>query len=166
VREALWGKPDGFARDQPIYQAIQTLAAVRARQPALRYGRQYFRPLSGDGVHFGISPFASGVLAWSRLLHDQELLIVANTHTQSGFTGEVIVDLALNPAGFAYEVLYTNTRFRGGGTRGGTPPGTVVHKPGGGVEIREVNGAMTRGPARVLPVTLGAMELQILRKRP
>jgi len=35
-----------------------------------------------DGFHFGISPFSSGVLAWSRILHDQELLIVANTHTQ------------------------------------------------------------------------------------
>jgi len=166
VREALWGKPNRFARDQPIYKAIEELAAVRARQPALRYGRQYFRPLSGDGFHFGISPFSSGVLAWSRILHDQELLIVANTHTQSGFTGAVIVDLALNPAGLAYEVIYTNTKFRGGGTRGGTPPGTVVNKPGGGVEIHEVNGAVTRGPARALPVTLGAMELQILQKRP
>src|SRR5262249_41675321 len=127
---------------------------------------QYFRPLSGDGFHFGISPFAPGVLAWSRILNDQELLIVANTNTQSGFAGEVIVDLALNATGSAYEVIYNNTKFRCGGTRGGKPPGTVVNKPRDGVEIHEVNGAVTRGPARALPVTLDAMELQILRQHP
>ena len=46
------------------------------------YGRQYFRPLSGVGVHFGISPCSGGVLAFSRVLNDQEVLVVANTTQQ------------------------------------------------------------------------------------
>lgn len=164
VREALWGKPNAFNRNQPIYQAIDALAEVRASQPALRYGRQYFRPLSGDGVHFGVSPFPAGVLAWSRILNDLELLVVANTNTTSGFTGEVLVDLALNPSGTKYDILFTNLAFRGGGARGGVAPGPVAQKAGGAVEIHEINGGVTRGPARALPVTLAAMEIQILAR--
>ena len=68
VREALWGKPGGFDRDHPFFQAIRQVSAVRQQQPALRYGRQYFRPISGNGVQFGMSTFAPGVLAFSRIL--------------------------------------------------------------------------------------------------
>jgi glycosidase len=164
VREALWGKPDAFDREQPIYRAIEALAAVRAKLPALRYGRQYFRPLSGDSIHFGVSAFSAGVLAWSRILNDQELLIVANTSTENSFVGEVIVDLALNPLGSIYEVLFTNLAFRGGGTRGGAAPGPVMAKAAGTVEIHEISGAVMQGPARALPVTLAKMEIQILAK--
>jgi glycosidase len=70
VREALWGKVDAFNRTHPFYATIGRLAAIRQRQPALRYGRQYFRPISGDGIHFGISTFNEGVLAFSRILND------------------------------------------------------------------------------------------------
>src|SRR6266508_1455240 len=84
VREALWGKANAFDRAHPFYTAIERLAGIRRSQPALRYGRQYFRPISGDGVHFGISTSGPGVLAFSRILNDQEVLVVANTNTQAG----------------------------------------------------------------------------------
>ena len=45
AREALWGGP-GFDDPSDLYQHIQQIAA---QQPALRYGRLYFRPLSGMG---------------------------------------------------------------------------------------------------------------------
>jgi len=35
------------------------------------------------------------VLAFSRILNDLEVIVVTNTNTQAGWTGEVIVDLAL-----------------------------------------------------------------------
>lgn len=165
VREALWGKPNAFDPEQLLYRAMQRLAAVRRDQPALRYGRQYFRPLSGSGVHFGVSNFSAGVLAFSRILNDQELVVIANSNTQSGFTGEVIVDFSLNPAGSAYDVLFTNKTANNDSAGGGAAPGPVVEKAAGNVEIHEVNGAVTRGPARALRVTVQRMELQILRKR-
>ncbi len=165
VREALWGKPDAFNRGQAAYRAIAGLAAVRQSQPALRYGRQYFRPLSGDGIHFGISRFPAGVLAFSRILNDQELVVVANTQTQADWTGEVIVDLALNSTPSNYEVLFTNKAFSSSGGPGGIAPQRVVEKPQDKVEIYEIGGAVTRGPARALPVTLRPMEIQILGKR-
>ncbi len=158
VREALWGKPGAFDRTQPFYAAIARLAVVRRSQPALRYGRQYFRPISGDGTHFGISTLPLGVLAFSRILNDQEVLVVANTNTQAGWTGEVLVDLALNPADSLYQPIFTNKA----GDEGGAAPGPVRHKPAGQVEIHEISGAVTQGPARVLPVTLSPMEIQIL----
>ena len=159
VREALWGKPDAFDREQALYRTLQRLAGVRREQPALRYGRQYFRPLSGDGFHFGISSFSAGVLAFSRILNDRELVVVANSNPQAGWTGEVIVDASLNAVGANYEVLFTNL------AAGGAAPGPVVAKAAGSVEIHEVNGAVTRGPARSLRVSLEKMELQILRQR-
>lgn len=159
VREALWGKPKAFDPEQALYRTLQRLAGVRREQPALRYGRQYFRPLSGDGFHFGISNSSAGVLAFSRILNDQELVVVANANPQSGWAGEVIVDASLNAVGANYEVLFTNA------AAGGTAPGPVVEKAVGNVEIHEINGAVTRGPARSLRVTLEKMELQILRQR-
>jgi glycosidase len=159
VREALWGKPDAFNREGSIYRTLQQLAGVRRTQPALRYGRQYFRPLSGDGVHFGISTDRSGVLAFSRILNNQEVLVVANTNTESGWAGEVIVDRMLNPVGTAFEVLFTNMIV----TPAGALPGQVMEHPPGGVSIREVDGSLTHGPAATLPVTLQRMEIQILR---
>jgi hypothetical protein len=56
VREALWGKLNGFDTSHPLYRALQKILGVRDGQPALRNGRLYFRPISGDGFNFGLSP--------------------------------------------------------------------------------------------------------------
>jgi len=165
VREALWGKPHAFDPEQRLYRTMQRLAGVRRDQPALRYGRQYFRPLSGDGFHFGISNLSAGVLAFSRILNDEELVVVANSNTEWGFTGEVIVDFSLNPVGSVYDILFTNKTANSGSGAGSIVPGPVVEKAAGNVEIHEVDGAATSGPARALRVTLQKMEIQILRKR-
>src|SRR5260370_29496919 len=114
VREALWGKPNGFDVSHPLYQTLQKILQVRNEQPALRYGRLYFRQISGNGFDFGLSPFPSGVIALSRILNDQEVIVVANTNTQQGFTGEVIVDRQLNPAGSSYQVRFCNTNATAG----------------------------------------------------
>lgn len=156
VREALWGKPDAFDLAHPVASVCQRLTGARQAEPALRYGRQYFRPISGDGRHFGISQFTGGVLAFSRILNDREVLVVANTNTNQDWTGEVIVDRDLNPPAASFQVLFTNNS---------TPaqaPGPVVAKPGGSVEIHEVDGTVTVGPAHTLPLTVRAMEAQIL----
>jgi glycosidase len=159
VREALWGKPDAFDRKHPFYRAICELSVLRASQPALRYGRQYFRPVSGDGIHFGPSTFANGVLAFSRILNDQEVVVVANTDSAAGWRGEVIVDYALNPGGTPFELLYSNRS-----DARNHAPSQVVGKAEGSAEIHETDGAVTRGPARALPVALGPSEVQMLRR--
>jgi glycosidase len=153
VREALWGKPDAFDTTHPFYTAIRHLSEIRATEPALRYGRLYFRPLSGDGVHFGASPFAPGVLAFSRILNNREVVVVANANTQGAFQGHVLVDMFLNRDGEQFGVL-TDANA--------SVPGPVETRSG--LEIHEIEGGVSTGPARMLRVNLRPMEVQILAK--
>ncbi|HEU0002776.1 MAG TPA: alpha-amylase family glycosyl hydrolase, partial [Ktedonobacteraceae bacterium] len=153
VREALWGKPSPFDQSSPFYRAIQAVASVRDSQPALRYGRQYFRPLSGDSVTFSISQLAPGILAYSRILSNIEVVIVANT-TNEGGTLAIIIDETINAAGDTYQVLYSNKPTF-------TNPG-AVQDSGQNTIVYDVDGTANHGPARYLTVTLQPMEAQIL----
>jgi len=157
VREALWGKPSAFDDVHPFYRAIKAIAQVRASQPALRYGRQYFRQLSGNGRDFSISPFTPGVIGFSRILNAQEVLIIANTAEQGTFTGEVIVDKDLNEGAATFRLLFSNLAKP-------TPPRALRLAGEGTVSITEPDGGITHGPARALPVTLQPLEVQILRR--
>jgi glycosidase len=109
VREALWGRPGAFDENDVFYLALRNIAQVRAQNPALRYGRQYFRPVSGDRQTFGPSPFAPGVLAFSRILNETETVIVANMNVNSGLDLSVLVDAVLNPTGASFVTLYSST---------------------------------------------------------
>lgn len=154
VREALWGKANAFNRDHPFYKVIQQISQVRAAEPALRYGRQYFRPISGDGFHFGPSIFDGGVTAFARILNDREVVVVANAFTgSSDFAGEVLVDRSLNPEGTVYEILYSNKS------------NPVAPQPVRSHDQSNINGQDATGPIHVLPVTVRPMEIQILAAR-
>ena len=155
MREAPWGKPDAFSQNSVYFQAIQRLSLVRHKEPTLRYGRCYFRPISGDGVHFGVSASTPGIVSYSRILSEQEVLIVANTNTQSNWAGEVIVDEAINPAGKQFRVLYSNQeQFE--------KPGPVIERPAGSVEVAEMDGGVTNGPLHAISINLRPMEIQFL----
>jgi len=158
VREALWGKPGAFDRNHPFYLAVRKLADVRARQPALRYGRLYFRPVSGNGRDFGVSPFRSGVVAYSRILNDLEVIVIANTNAGGDFRGEVVVDHSLNPDGSDYDVIYSNKAAP-------RAPGRAGTRHAGTVRVEEPNGRVTSGPIRCVPVDLAPAEAQILARR-
>jgi glycosidase len=154
VREALWGGP-GFDRTNPFYEGLSNIASVRRQQPALRYGRQYFRPISGDGHVYGVSPFPGGILAFSRILNDREIITVANTSGTTSLTVEVIVEQQLSRKDDVYQVLFSNQRHP-------AAPSPVVVRPAGSVEVHEVDGSVGTGPLHVLRVTLAPMEVQIL----
>ena len=150
VREAIWGET-GFPENSPFYLAIQQMSAVRNSEPALRYGRYYFRPVSGDQVHFGFSPFNGGVLAWSRILADEERTIVANTSTTAQLNLSVVVDATL--AGTASpRVLYSNKK-------GPVGPGPIAILPN--AVVTQYDGTTSVGAVAV-PVSLQPMEVQIL----
>ena len=99
------------------------------------------------------------MLAFSRILNDTEIVVVANTSTEFGWTGDVIVDAFLNPdqANINPAILYSNRE-------NATPPGDVQTRTD--VHIYEPDGSISYGPCRVLPVTLGKMEIQILGTPP
>lgn len=154
VREALWGIAPTFPVDTLFYAQIQKVVAVRNAQPALRYGRFYFRPVSGDGVNFGVSPYSGGVLAWSRILNDQEVLIVANTNTTESQSVYAILEMTLSAPGNALRVLYSNKSAP-------TAPAAVVRL--NQANVAEVDGTTGSGPLNAVRVNLQPMEAQILR---
>ena len=156
VREALFGKPSAFDTNNPFFIEIQKIAAVRAGEPALRYGRQYFRPISGNGADFGISSGAPGIVSFSRILNDTEIVVLANTFTGSSFSGFALVDFALNPDGFQFARLYSNKA----GTA--TNPGPCQTRAQGTVTVHNLDGTTSNGPVRAVPFTLQPMEVQIL----
>jgi glycosidase len=156
VREALWGGP-GFDRQSGFYQDIQQITSVRAQQSALRYGRFYFRPLSGDGVSFGVSGFPQGVIAFSRILNDQEVVVAANTNPMQAQQLDVIVEIMLSAEGDAFDVLYSNQA-------GPQVPQPVRVVPQGAATVQEVDGSIGRGPLHVVRVSLRPIEVQILRR--
>lgn len=156
VREALWGGP-GFDESSDFYQHIQQITSVRAQQSALRYGRFYFRPLSGDGVTFGVSGFPQGVVAFSRILNDQEVVVAANTSQTQTQQLNVIVEIMLSSDGDAFDVLYSNQ------TRPQAPqPVRTIQQDA--VTVYEVDGSIGTGPLHVIQVNLRPMEVQILRR--
>jgi glycosidase len=107
VRECMFGGQWGafdtvghhcFNPHHPVYQGIARIAAVRSQEPALRYGRQYFREISGNGEEFGHSLDSRCTLAYSRILDDTEILVALNLDMNSRHDF-VTVDRNLNPVG-------------------------------------------------------------------
>jgi glycosidase len=107
IRECMFGGDWGafgttghhfFNQDHHLYQEISRIAGIRAEEPALRYGRQYFREISGNGTDFGHPIDGHCTLAYSRILDDAEILMALNLDAapRSDF---VTVDRNLTPAG-------------------------------------------------------------------
>ncbi len=130
---------------------------MRAQQSALRYGRFYFRPLSGDGVTFGVSGFPQGVVAFSRILNDQEVLVAANANPAQSQQLDVIVEIVLSADGDVFNILYSNQA-------GATAPQPVRFIAQGAATVQEVDGSTGQGPLHVVRVNLQPMEVQILRR--
>jgi len=88
-----------------LYQQIAQIAAVMRSNPALRFGRMYYRQISGDGVHFGWPFGAHYTLAFSRLLYPREVLVAYNVSDQPR-QDCVLVDAALHAAGERMSFLF------------------------------------------------------------
>ncbi len=151
-REALWGKPGAFDRNAPIYTAIRDLSRCRRERPALRYGRLYFREVSGNGRDFGHGGGLGGVVAFSRILSDAEVLVVANTSTTQRFKGFVLVDADLNRQPRPMSVCFSNRGTRGGDTVQLITDGRVFRN----------DAVVAAGELAALFVDLAPMEAQIL----
>jgi len=103
-----------FNPRSPAFVRIAALSRLRQQFPVLRYGRLYQRQLSIFGRPF-VEPEAGELIAWSRILDDEEALCIVNGHGGEARGGDVIVDANLNdadapgrpwnPAGPAFEVI-------------------------------------------------------------
>jgi glycosidase len=123
IREAMFGGEFGpfrsrgghaFDEEHPTYRELKELLAVRRRLPALRRGRQYLRPVSAGGVVFEM-PAAGGLVAWSRIFADREVLVAVNTDPDRVRTAWVTVDAGLHAEGALLTCVYSSEPALAGG---------------------------------------------------
>lgn len=156
VREALWGgggrTGSAFDEGHPLYAAVKSLAELRAAEAPLRYGRLYFREVSGNGRDFGLARGAGGVLAYSRVLNDREVLVVANTDASRPFSGFALVDLDLSRHARTMRIAWGNL-----GTTGESDVQLIS-------QARFYDGDTLRDTAEAaaIPVELAPSEVQLL----
>ncbi len=118
IREAMFGPEFGafrtsgahfFDAQHPAYQRIAAIARIRNLDNtvglALRRGRQYPRQTSFFGLPYAV--YGPGELvAWSRILFQQEVLVALNTNGAGARGAEVTVDASLHTPGSSMTVLY------------------------------------------------------------
>jgi len=91
-----------------IYKEIAKIAEVMRSNETLRFGRMYFRQISGDGEHFGFPFGFTYTLAFSRILYPDEILVAYNV-AGSNRDDRVVVDAGLHPDGSTMRFLYGGT---------------------------------------------------------
>lgn len=136
-----------FNEQHPAFVRMQTLIAVRKAYPALSYGRQYLRPIRNFGRPFAGS--AGGeLIAWSRILDEEEVLCVVNGHGTDARGADVLVDAPLNEGAQAVFTVIANTAqaAQGASYHGTHPVGSTLPVKRGDcafVEIRGVGASET-----------------------
>jgi len=84
-----------FDMNHPVYRRIAAATALRSKYPALRCGRQYLRRISFLNKPFDF--YGPGeIVAWSRILDDEELLCVLNANGTEPRGADIVVDADLN----------------------------------------------------------------------
>ncbi|MGH9833094.1 MAG: alpha-amylase family glycosyl hydrolase [Blastocatellia bacterium] len=113
-----------FDEANPAYLRIAAACEVRKRYPVLRYGRQYARPIAEiEGEQFNDAG-AGQIVAWSRVLDDEEALCVINANGRDEHSARVLVDANLNPLGSVMTVVLNTAQVAG--INGSHPVGESV----------------------------------------
>ena len=139
-----------FDENHPVYRRIAAAVEVRGKYPALRCGRQYLR-----GISYLNRPFdfygPGEIVAWSRILDDEEILCVLNSNGEQTRGADIIVDSKLNSEDGSVMKIVLNTaqsanpqRFVGSHPVGSEVPVEITPEGRAYVRIRGI------GPAEVL----------------
>lgn len=122
-----------FDQTSPVYRRIKSLVQVRQAYPVLRYGRQYLRDISNFGGPF--VPSAAGeLIAWSRMLDDEEAVCIVNGHGTESRGADITIDATLNEGGARTMQVIANSAqsIAGAGYAGTHPVGQPVE-----VQVRD-----------------------------
>ena len=94
-----------------VYRRIAAMAVLRKAIPALRHGRQYPRQIAlpdkqlpgfdfrGQGSVAGGEVLDGQIVAWSRILDDEEVLCVLNANGTEARSADILVESGLNLPG-------------------------------------------------------------------
>ncbi|AFY29062.1 alpha-amylase family glycosyl hydrolase [Cyanobium gracile] len=84
-----------FDPNHPTFKRIASLTTLRGQYPVLRVGRQYVRPISIFGRPFEF--LGNGeLMAWSRILDDEEAICIVNVNGNQKRGADVLVDAGLS----------------------------------------------------------------------
>ncbi|WP_267297673.1 alpha-amylase family glycosyl hydrolase [Parachryseolinea silvisoli] len=110
VRESMFDLQDSqhniLNKNNRIYQEIARLANFRKGSAVLKFGRMYMRESSNDGRTFHLPVTSDCMLAFSRILYDEEILVVYNGSLQHDDEEYIGIDGHLNPEGSAFRYCY------------------------------------------------------------
>ncbi len=120
LREAMFGGAFGafesrgrhfFNEDNRVYKELSEILKVRKNSIAIRRGRQYLRPVSGDGINFGLPVMMGGIIRsvvpWSRIFNKKEVLLAVNTDYDQPREAWVTIDNDLHAAGDTLTCIYS-----------------------------------------------------------
>ena len=130
IRECMFGETFGsyqtegchfFNENHPTYIRIAAIARLRNRKDltglTLRRGRQYMRKIAREfDNEFHVSQ-SGQLVAWSRILHTHDVLVVLNTSGEKRQSARVLLDSRFHVAGskmmFLYRGDWTDVQLRG-----------------------------------------------------
>lgn len=136
-----------FDVQHTTYLRISAMANARAQFPALRLGRQYLRPISLFNNPFAICGNGE-IMAWSRILDDEECLVVLNPHGTEARGADILVDAALNSAGsHLHIVMSTQQAANPALPKNRVGDHALVHTQPGGIHFIQVRDL---GPSELL----------------
>ncbi len=112
IREAMFDMNDMSASllntNCIIYREISKIATVMRTTPPLRFGRMYYRGISGDGINFGLPFGNSYTLAFSRIVYSREVLVAFNVSGENR-SDYVIVDAFYHKKDDRLHFIYGDT---------------------------------------------------------
>lgn len=123
IRETMFGGKFGsfqsrerhfFNEDNPVYRELAKILEIREQKITLRRGRQYLRPISGNGEDFGLPRMLENeirsVVPWSRLLDKDEMVLAINTSGDRTLTVWVNIDYNLHQVGDFFKCIYSTDK--------------------------------------------------------
>ncbi len=112
MREAMFDMNDMsrnlLNKNATIYKEISKIADVMRATPPLRFGRMYYREISGNGIDFGLPYGNTYTLAFSRIVYGREVLVAYNVSNDNRHD-YVVVDASYHKKGDSLHFLYGNT---------------------------------------------------------
>jgi len=110
IREAMFSLSDTngnlLNRENHIYREIARIASIRKKSAILKFGRMYMRQSSSDGKVFTLPVCQDSMLAFSRVLHDQEMLFIYNDSLTNEDEEYICVDRYINPEGSVFRYIH------------------------------------------------------------
>ena len=89
-----------------IYKAIAAIAAIRKANPVLKFGRMYMRKISSDGVNFHFQHCEKCTLAFSRVLFNEEIVVVYNSSVSQSKEECIEIDYRINKNSKCLKAIY------------------------------------------------------------